>query len=145
MADREFRGTMREDAAPAQPPLVLIVEDNAILSLDLAGLLEEWNYAVCGIAHSGNAALELAALHKPDLALVDVGLGGDMDGIDLAVVLRRDFALPSIIVTGALDSELAERAKPARPVGFLSKPYMPGELERVLREAWRGATEEMNS
>ena len=136
MADRDFRGTIRADAAPAQPPLVLIVEDNPILSMDLAELLAEWNYAVCGIAHSGSAALALAARCKPALALVDVGLGGGMDGIDLAVLLRRDFALPSIIVTGALDEELAERAKPARPVGFLSKPYMPGELEKVLREAW---------
>lgn len=135
----------REDAAPAQPPRVLIVEDNAVLSMDLADLLEEWNYPVCGIAHSGSAALELAARHKPDLALVDVGLGGNMDGIDLAVVLRRDFAVPSIIVTGALDSELTKRAMPARPVGFLSKPYMPDELERVLREAWRQPAGEMNS
>lgn len=145
MAAQESRGTIREDAAPAQAPLVLIVEDNPILSMDLAELLQEWNYAVCGIARSGDAALELAARHRPALALVDVGLGGGMDGIDLAVRLRRDFALPSIIVTGALDSELTERAKPARPVGFLSKPYMPGELEKVLREAWRSIPREMNS
>lgn len=140
-----FRGMIRENVAPAQPPLVLIVEDNPILSMDLAELLEEWNYAVCGIARSGRAALELAALHKPELALVDVGLAGGMDGIDLAVVLRRDFALPSIIVTGALDAELAERAKPARPVGFLSKPYMPGELEKVLREAWGSSLQGVTS
>ena len=127
---------MGEGIDPAKPQ-VLIVEDDPILSLDLAELLEEWNYAVCGVAASGAAALELAKKHKPQLALVDVGLGGDMDGIELAVRFRRDFALPSIIVTGSPSSELADRALPARPAGFLSKPYMPAELAKVLSEAWR--------
>jgi CheY-like chemotaxis protein len=118
-------------------PLVLIVEDDAILSLDLAELLEEWNYDVCGIAGSAAQALELAARHRPDLALLDVGLSGDIDGIELAVRLRRDFALPSIIISGALNSTLEERALPARPAGFLSKPYMPSELEKILVDARR--------
>lgn len=118
-------------------PLVLIVEDDAILSLDLAELLGEWNYGVCGIARSAAAALALAAQHKPDLALIDVGLSGGTDGIELAVRLRRDFALPAIIVTGSLSSELEARARPARPAGFLSKPYMPWELEKLLSDARR--------
>jgi response regulator NasT len=125
----------------ATKPLVLIVEDDPILSLDLAELLEEWRYAVCGIASDAEAAIELARQHRPLLALVDVGIHGEMDGIDLAVRLRREFALPSIIVTGSFSSELAERARPARPAGFLAKPYLPGELEKVLLEASRGGTE----
>ena len=119
----------------AAKPLVLIVEDDPILSLDLAEVLEELDYTVCGVAGNAAAAIKLAAQHKPELALVDVGLNGDMDGIDLAVRLRRDFAVPSIIVTGALCSDLAERAQPAQPAGFLSKPYTPWELEKALSEA----------
>lgn len=125
------------EGTDAARPLVLIVEDDPILSMDLTELLEEWNYAVCGVAGSAAAAIKLASLHKPALALVDVGLSGEMDGIDLAVRLRRDFALPSIIVSGALSSDLAERARPARPAGFVSKPYMPWELEKALSEARR--------
>ncbi len=124
------------ESSDAAKPLVLIVEDDPILSMDLAELLQEWNYAVCGVAGNAAKAMELAARHKPRLALVDVGLRGEMDGIDLAVRLRREFALPSIIVTGALSAELAARARPARPAGFLAKPYMPWELEKVLAEAW---------
>jgi CheY-like chemotaxis protein len=116
-------------------PLVLIVEDDPILTLDLTELLEEWNYDVCGTATNAAAAMQLAARHRPDLALIDVGLRGEMDGIDLAVRLRRDFALPSIIISGAISSELEERALPARPAGFLSKPYMPSQLEKILVDA----------
>jgi len=123
-------------AALQRARTVLIVEDDPILSLDLAEQLQEWNYAVCGVARNGKVALDLATRHKPDLALVDVGLAGDMDGVELAVRLRRDHALPSILVTGALGAEVEERALPARPAGFLAKPYMPEELERVLKEAW---------
>jgi two-component system, response regulator PdtaR len=126
---------MDEDS-DASKPLVLIVEDDPILSMDLAEILKEWNYAVCGVAGTAAKALELAARHKPRLALVDVGLRGEMDGIDLAVRLRREFSLPSIIITGALSSALTERAEAARPAGFLAKPYMPWELEKVLAEAW---------
>jgi CheY-like chemotaxis protein len=122
-------------------PLVLIVEDNPILSLDLAELLEEWNYGVCGIAANAATAVALAARHRPKLALVDVGLSGETDGIELAVRLRREFALPSIIISGGLSSELEARALPARPAGFLSKPYMPSELETVLAEARRSCLE----
>jgi CheY-like chemotaxis protein len=119
-------------------PLVLIVEDDPILTLDLIELLEEWNYGVCGTATNAAAAMQLAARHRPDLALIDVGLRGEMDGIELAVRFRRDFALPSIIITGALSADLEQRAQPARPAGFLSKPYMPDELEKVLVDARQG-------
>lgn len=129
---KDSRGDMGEVRAK---PLVLIVEDDPILTLDLIELLEEWNYVVCGTAASAAAAMQLAARHRPDLALIDVGLRGEMDGVDLAVRLRRDFALPSIIISGAISSELEERALPARPAGFLSKPYMPSELEKILVDA----------
>jgi CheY-like chemotaxis protein len=118
-------------------PLILIVEDDPILSLDLAELLEEWKYAVCGIAGNAAQAVALAAKHRPHLALVDVGLSGDIDGAELALRLRREFSLPSIIVTGSLSSELEARVRPARPAGFLSKPYMPAELEKILDDARR--------
>jgi CheY-like chemotaxis protein len=126
---------MRPGTAETEAWRVLIVEDDPILALDLSELLEEWSYEVCGVAKSGAAALKLAAQHRPRLALVDVGIDGGMDGIDLAVALRREFALPSIIVTGSLSSDLERRASAARPAGFLSKPYLPEDLEKVLREA----------
>ena len=128
---------MRSGISEAEPLCVLIVEDDPILSLDLSEQLQECNCVVCGIANSGAKALKLAALHRPHLALVDVGIDGGMDGIDLAVALRHDFAMPSIIVTGWLSSDLAERARLASPAGFLSKPYLPDDLEKVLREAHR--------
>lgn len=134
------RGSMGEGIVDSKP-LVLIVEDDPILSLDLAELLEEWNFGVCGIAGNARAALDLAARHRPNLALVDVGLSGETDGIELAVRLRRDFALPSIILTGSLSSALEARALPARPVGFLSKPYMPWELEKILSDVRRQSFE----
>jgi DNA-binding NarL/FixJ family response regulator len=128
---------MRPGISQAEPLCVLIVEDDPILSLDLSEQLREYNCIVCGVANSGAKALKLAAMHRPHLALVDVGIDGDMDGVDLAVALRRNLALPSIIVTGWLSSDLAERTRPACPAGFLSKPYLPDDLEKVLHEAHR--------
>lgn len=126
-------------------PLVLIVEDDAILALDLEEMLEEWSYGVCGIATSAATALELAARHRPFLALVDVGLSGAADGIELALRLRRDFAIPSVFITGSLSSDIEERASPARPAGFLCKPYMPSELEDILIAARRHCLGPANS
>lgn len=126
-------------------PLVLIVEDDAILALDLEEMLGEWDYGVCGIATSAAVAIELAARHRPFLALVDVGLSGATDGIELALRLRRDFGIPSIFITGALSSHIEERAAPARPAGFLCKPYMPSELENVLIAARRHCLEPAQS
>ena len=54
------------------PATLLIVEDQAVVAADLAGMLERSGHKVCGIATSGDEALALARQQRPELALMDI-------------------------------------------------------------------------
>src|SRR5947208_1670482 len=90
---------------------ILIVEDEGVVALDLKHSLENLGYSICGIASSGDAALRKAKATRPDLALVDVKLQGDMDGIETAAAVKWLYHTPVIFLTAHADDETLERAK----------------------------------
>src|SRR5690606_33774955 len=98
---------------------VLIVEDEMIIAYCIADQLEDLQFSVQGIEASGEEALKTAAAKKPDIAIVDVGLRGRLDGVETAIELRRRFDVPSILASGAGGKALAERVKEARPIAIL--------------------------
>lgn len=117
---------------PAAPIGVLIVEDDPLIAEGLAMVLEGLDVEIRGIAASGAAALAaLPTIRPPDVALVDISLRGGMDGVDLAVALRR-LGIPSILLSGQWSAELGVRAEAAQPLGRLVKPYGPQELMGLL-------------
>ncbi|MBM4242166.1 MAG: response regulator, partial [Euryarchaeota archaeon] len=63
---------------------ILVVEDDAIASMDIQRTLQLWGYEVVAVASSGEEAVEITEELKPDLILMDVVLKGEMDGIDAA-------------------------------------------------------------
>lgn len=80
--------TVLEQGEPANRPLrVLIVEDNVDAGDTLSMLLRLHGHEV-QFAHSGPSALELAAISRPDVVLLDIGLPG-MDGYQVATKLRE--------------------------------------------------------
>jgi CheY-like chemotaxis protein len=106
------------------------------LALYLVDILTECRCEICGPAASGRKALEIAGERRPDLALIDIGLKGQMDGISAALELRARFAVPAVFLSGTVDPLILERAQAAAPLDFLHKPYLPAQLESVLRKAF---------
>lgn len=111
---------------------VLIVEDSRIISLDLSQRLKKFGFDVSGIATNGIDGLKLAGKTLPDFVLMDIQLEGDMDGIELAKILRQKYDIPVIFISGISAKENMERAKKARPLGYLIKPYRNEQLEITL-------------
>ena len=68
---------------------VLIVEDEAILAAHLASKVKLLGYRVIGPVSSGEEAIELAEKEGPDLALLDIRLDGQLDGIQTAQRLKK--------------------------------------------------------
>lgn len=114
---------------------VLIVEDDRIVASDLRATLERLGHGVSGPAQTGEAALALAEKRRPDLALVDIRLSGAMDGIALAIALRRQLGTPVVFLTGYSSESVYARAREASPAGFLRKPFSDGELSACLGAA----------
>ena len=131
-------------------PTILIVEDEAIVALDLKLSLQDLGYEVTGIAATGEQALRAVDERPPHLVLMDVRLQGAMDGIATAEAIRVRQAVPLIFLTSHSDDETVQRAARTAPYGYLTKPYQIRELragievaltkarmERQLREADR--------
>lgn len=111
---------------------ILIVEDEGIVALDIKHSLERLGYSICGIASSGDAAIEKAKATRPNLVLVDVKLQGEMDGIETAAAIKWLYHTPVIFLTAHSDADILERAKAAEPSGFVLKPYDLKELHSTI-------------
>ncbi|MEI9406622.1 response regulator [Mesorhizobium argentiipisi] len=117
--------------------LILIVEDDYLIALDIeAGLLAE-GFSLAGLATSADEAISMALSTKPVLALMDIRLLGERDGIDAAVELYRDHGIRCIFTTAHGDRDLKLRAEAARPLGWVQKPYSIATLVAAIRDAFQ--------
>jgi CheY-like chemotaxis protein len=78
------------------PARILIVEDERITAEDLHDILTELGYTVRASVSSGADAIAKAGETKPDLALMDIRIKGEMDGTETARVLRERFNVPVV-------------------------------------------------
>lgn len=116
-------------------PRILVVEDEFIVSMEIKERLGTMGYETVGSAASGELALELAALHMPDLVLMDIRLQGDMDGIAAAEKIHKAFNIPIIFLTAYSEDATLSRAKLAEPFGYILKPFDDRELKTAIEIA----------
>ena len=102
---------------------IMIVEDNQIVAEDIRQTLTGFGYHVTGMASGGKEALSIASEGKTDLVLMDVNLGGERDGIEIAAELKDRYNMPVVYLTAHSDMQTLERAKKTEPFGFLIKPF----------------------
>jgi CheY-like chemotaxis protein len=114
---------------------VLIVADDRSCTATLARALERDGFCVVGIASAAPDAVGLAASAQPELAVIDVALPGDMDGIETARLLRERFSIPIVFVASHGDGATRARAFEVEPEAYLLKPVRECELARVARAA----------
>jgi DNA-binding response OmpR family regulator len=115
---------------------VLVIEDDPSARGLLVTILEDDGYAVCAVA-DGPAALEAAETFRPDLALVDGGLPGGIDGAEVARRLRQMGNLPIIFVTGADSADDVHRGFRVGADDYIVKPFDPEELSWRVRAVLR--------
>jgi len=114
---------------------ILVVEDEAIVAMDIEDRLTSMGYQFGGVATSGEQALALAEAEHPDLVLMDIRLQGAMDGIVAAEEMRRRFHVPVIFLTAYSEEATLERAKLAEPYGYVLKPFDDRELKSAIEIA----------
>lgn len=115
---------------------ILIVEDEAIVALDLQRRLAGFNYEIAGCCADGRQALCLAEQTSPDLVLLDIGLSGPLDGIATAEQLRSRFGIPVVYLAGDADAATLERAKASAPLAYVLEPFEERNLCVTLEIAW---------
>jgi PAS domain S-box-containing protein len=125
---------------PAPAARILIVEDDGIIARHLQVILRAQGHRVVAALGSGEAALaaaeRAAAAREPlDLALMDINLDGDQDGIAVARLLRDRHGLPVVFLTAYADDRLLDRAAAADSFGYVLKPFEDRSLAATVRLA----------
>ena len=106
---------------------ILIAEDDPTIAQDLKCKIENLDYEVAGITHTGEEAVVLVKNLRPDLVLMDIQLAGEMDGIEAAEQIRT-LRIPLVYVSGSCDSPTLQRAQLTEPYGYILKPYRASDL-----------------
>lgn len=105
---------------------VLIVEDEALIADDIAGILEKYRYRITDVVDNAADALTTITKDKPDVALLDININGNLDGISLAPKLQ----LPFVFLTSYYDQHTLDRARTVNPAGYIVKPF--GEKDLIV-------------
>ncbi|MGB8953677.1 MAG: PAS domain S-box protein [Candidatus Aminicenantales bacterium] len=114
---------------------ILIVEDEVLVARDIRNVVKILGYEVVGTVSNGEEALKKMSADIPDLVLIDIGLRGRMDGVELAERVRRTFSRPVIYLTALSDEDTMQRAKVTEPFGFIFKPFEQKELHTAIEMA----------
>ena len=121
-------------AEPAAGLRVLVVEDEALIRLDLAEMLTEEGYTVAGEAADGEQAVELARELRPDLVIMDVKMP-KVDGIAAAGTIVEEKLAPVVMLTAFSQRDLIEQARYAGAMAYLVKPFARHELVPAIELA----------
>ncbi len=117
------------------PLKILIVEDDPIIAEDLAGCLALLKYEVNGIAYSSKEALSLLSTNEIDLAILDINLGVEDSGIQLASILNQEYLIPFIFLTAYSDDLLLKELRETLPAGFILKPFDQYRIKAAIEIA----------
>jgi CheY-like chemotaxis protein len=144
---RDLRAVLTRHGSPADAPqgarpthrslTLMVVEDDPGMAADLTEMLAAAGHGVVGPFSDAAAAGTAAGLHTIDLALLDINLAGDGDGVDLARTLTQTWGVPVIFLTGNVEAA-ARHARLA--TALVLKPYGGRDvLDAIARTVASGA------
>jgi AmiR/NasT family two-component response regulator len=119
---------------PMQEKLrVVVVEDEALIRMDVVATLEEADFEVVAQGADGEEAIELANEHKPDLIVMDIKMP-KLDGISAAEKIA-ELKIPVVLLTAFSQSDLVSRAADAGAMAYVTKPFKPTDLLPAIQIA----------
>ncbi len=111
---------------------ILLVEDEKTTILILKRFIGEMGHSVITSVPTGEEAIREALHAGPDLIIMDIVLGGKIDGIDAARQINETSSVPVIYITSASDDATLKRALTTNPAGFIVKPVDKKELKSAI-------------
>lgn len=112
---------------------ILIIEDEAVIAMDLSDLVTAAGHDVCAVATTASAAVAAAERERPDLVLADIQLADGSSGIDAVKDILGMFNVPVIFIT-AFPDRLLTGERP-EPTFLITKPYSPDMVRAAVSQA----------
>lgn len=114
---------------------ILVVEDEAIIAMEIEDRLKELGYSVLELVDTGEEAVKKANSLHPDLVLMDIMLKENMTGIEAASKIRDEVGVPVIYLTANADKVTVQLAKHTEPFGYIVKPFKERDLQIAIELA----------
>jgi two-component system, response regulator PdtaR len=114
---------------------VLVVEDDYFVGLQIEQALKNGGFDVVGVTTNAEEAIALSTEMVPHFVMMDIRLAENGDGVRTALHLYRKIGIRSIFVTAHSDEATRALAKPARPLGWVAKPFTPEGLITAVKLA----------
>jgi response regulator NasT len=115
---------------------IAIADDELDMREYLQKILPMLGHTVVSAARTGQELVAHCLQHQPDLVITDIKMP-DMDGIDAAVEIYRQHAVPVILVSAYHDPKLIDRAESDHILAYLVKPIKQADLEPAIGLAMR--------
>jgi response regulator NasT len=120
--------------SPVPSRRVLVAEDEALIRMDLAEMLEEEGYEVVAAVEDGEKAVDQTRQLRPDLVIMDVKMPR-LDGIAAAEQIAGERIAPVVMLTAFSQRDLVERARDAGAMAYLVKPFTKSDLAPAIEMA----------
>lgn len=114
---------------------ILIVEDEMIVAEDMRSVLEEMSYEIVGVTGEVDEAKRFLLATQPDIALVDITLGVEQQGLNLAKYIIDEIRIPFVFCTSHSDKGTVSEASQLQPNGYLVKPFDDKDLYTAIEIA----------
>ena len=114
---------------------ILVVEDEAIIAMDIQSILKKMGYVDSEVVFSGEESIEKVAARRPHLVLMDIKLKGNLDGIQAAKHIFYEYQVPVVYITAFGDENTIKRANGTARFGYITKPFEEAELRSTIQEA----------
>ena len=112
---------------------VLIIEDEPLISMDLADIVEGLGHRVTAVARTASEAVQAAQKEKPGLVLADIQLADGSSGIDAVKNILSDLTVPVIFIT-SFPERLLTGERP-EPTFLITKPFDPNTVKAAISQA----------
>ena len=112
---------------------VLVVEDEALIRMDVVATLQEAGFEVVAEGADGEEAIALASEHEPDLVVMDIKMP-KLDGISAAEKIA-ELKIPVVLLTAFSQTDLVNRAAEAGAMAYVTKPFKPTDLLPAIQIA----------
>lgn len=113
----------------------LIVEDETVAAMEIQMEIEKIGGQITSIVHTEKNALNSVKQNKPDIILMDIKLGKNQNGIEIAKKIHETNNIPIFYITAFSDDRIMQEAFKTNPIGYIVKPFKPEDLKTNIQLA----------
>ncbi len=114
---------------------VLIIEDDALIAMDIANCISEMGGIITGVARTATQAVELAGTYMPQMILTSPVLADRSSGLEAAKTISAGKGGIDVVVVSP-DPQTLLQGEPAEPLFVLEKPYLEDQVRSAVRQAF---------